>query len=53
MATVPSPDPEPDTGPIESPEPTHPPSELPPMPADIDQPAPMGEPGPDSTTYRA
>ena len=41
MATVPQPDPMPDTGPIEQPQPTFPPSELPPLPDDIDQPAPM------------
>ena len=41
MATVPSPDPQPDTGPIEQPQPIVPPVELPPMPGDIDQPAPM------------
>jgi len=45
MATIPSPEPTPDTGPMETPQPTSPPSEMPPMPADIDQPAPIGEPG--------
>ena len=43
MASVP--DPEPDYGPVETPEPTAPPTELPPMPGDIDQPAPVSEPG--------
>ncbi len=38
MASVPSPDPEPDTGPIENPQPTVPPVELPLMPDDIDNP---------------
>jgi hypothetical protein len=42
MATNPSP--EPDTGPIEHPQPTTPPAEMPPMPGDIDQPAPVSEP---------
>ncbi len=41
MATVPSPDPQPDTGPVEQPQPTVPPVELPSLPDDIDQPAPM------------
>ena len=41
MATVPSPDPQPDTGPVEQPQPTVPPTELPPMPDDNDQPTPM------------
>jgi len=43
MATVPNP--EPDYGPVDSPQPTSPPSEMPPMPGDIDMPEPMGEPG--------
>jgi hypothetical protein len=43
MAT--NPNPEPDTGPVEQPEPTVPPSELPPLPGDVDQPAPFDEPG--------
>ena len=41
MATIPSPDPQPDTGPIEQPQPTMPPSELPPLPDDQDMPTPM------------
>ncbi len=41
MATVPSPEPQPDTGPIEQPQPSVPPVELPSLPDDIDQPAPM------------
>lgn len=45
MATVPLPDPQPDTGPIETPQPTIPPAELPPMPGDLDQPVPIAEPG--------
>ncbi len=51
MATVPSPDPQPDTGPAETPQPTSPPSELPPMPADIDQPSPIDEPGGGAPQY--
>ena len=43
MASIPNP--EPDYGPVDSPQPTVPPSELPPMPGDIDMPEPMGEPG--------
>ncbi len=38
MATVPNP--EPDYGPVDSPMPTTPPSEMPPMPGDIDVPEP-------------
>lgn len=38
MATVPNP--EPDYGPVDSPQPTTPPSELPPMPGDVDVPEP-------------
>jgi|GEM_PF-2517988 len=38
MATVPIP--EPDYGPVESPQPTVPPRELPPMPGDVDVPEP-------------
>ncbi len=38
MATVPNP--EPDYGPVDSPQPTIPPSELPPMPGDVDVPEP-------------
>jgi len=41
-----APNPEPDYGPIDNPEPSSPPSELPPLPGDIDQPAPISEPGP-------
>ncbi len=41
MATIPPIDPQPDTGPVESPEPTVPPSELPPIPDDVDRPAAM------------
>jgi hypothetical protein len=43
MATVPNP--EPDYGPVDSPEPGVPPSELPQTPDDFDQPAPMQESG--------
>jgi hypothetical protein len=39
MATIPPPDPEPDYGPIETPQPERPPNELPPMPGDVDRPA--------------
>ena len=45
MATVPAPEPEPDTGPIESPQPSVPPTELPPTPDDFDQPVAIEEPG--------
>ena len=44
MASIPPEEPMPDTGPIEGPEPTPMPTELPPMPADYDQPAPVEEP---------
>ena len=43
MATVPTP--EPDYGPVDSPQPTAPPSEMPPMPGDVDSPAPVDAPG--------
>ncbi len=45
MASVPSPIP--DYGPVDSPQPSQAPTELPPMPDDFDQPAPMNEPTPD------
>jgi hypothetical protein len=38
MATIPPTQPEPDTGPIEQPQPTVPPAELPPLPDDVDDP---------------
>jgi hypothetical protein len=44
MASIPTEEPMPDTGPIEGPEPTPMPVELPPMPGDIDQPAAAEEP---------
>jgi hypothetical protein len=44
MASIPPEEPMPDTGPIEGPEPTPMPVELPPMPGDIDQPAAVEEP---------
>jgi hypothetical protein len=43
VATIPNP--EPDYGPVDSPQPTVPPSELPPMPDDVDMPEPVSEPG--------
>ena len=43
MASVPNP--EPDYGPVDNPQPTAPPSELPPMPGDVDVPAAVREPG--------
>lgn len=36
--------PEPDTGPTENPQPAIPPAEMPPMPGDVDRPAPVDEP---------
>ena len=45
MASIPSPTP--DYGPIDTPQPTEMPTELPPMPGDVDQPAPIGEPMPE------
>ncbi len=45
MASIPQEEPMPDTGPIEGPEPTPMPTELPPMPADYDQPASIEESG--------
>ena len=42
MATVPPSDPQPDTGPIETPpQPTVPPAEVGPTPGDFDQPVPV------------
>jgi hypothetical protein len=41
MATNPPTEPQPDTGPVESPEPIDVPTELPPMPGDVDPPVPM------------
>lgn len=43
MASIPNP--EPDYGPVDSPQPIGPPSELPPMPDDVDMPEPMSAPG--------
>ncbi len=42
MASIPSP--EPDYGPVDDPQPTSPPAEMPPMPGDLDNPAPIDEP---------
>ena len=42
MATVPTP--EPDYGPVDSPVPESAPTELPPMPDDVDMPAAVDEP---------
>jgi hypothetical protein len=39
MSTMPPTEPQPDTGPIEQPQPIVPPAELPPMPDDVDNPA--------------
>lgn len=42
MASIPNP--EPDYGPIDSPQPEQTPTELPPMPGDVDQPTAIEEP---------
>ena len=50
MATVP----QPDTGPGESlPQPTAPPTEIPPMPDDYDSPAPVDAPTPEGPAEQA
>lgn len=52
MATLTPEGPAPDTGPIEGPEPTPVPVELPPMPADIDRPAAIEDPVQDEPGQR-
>jgi hypothetical protein len=53
MASIPPEEPMPDTGPIEGPEPTPMPVELPPMPGDIDQPAAVEEPAEEAPGQQA
>ncbi|HTI30536.1 MAG TPA: hypothetical protein VL405_00265 [Sphingomonas sp.] len=40
MATIPPPDPQPDQGPVETPQPSTPPAEVQPIPGDVDVPDP-------------